>query len=243
MSQHLYSFDVLLESLQDQANPERAAHSQRFFKTGKGEYGEGDVFLGLTVPAIRQLALDVYKFVNFQTIHSLLYNEIHECRLLAVIILTLQYKAAKDNFETKFKILDFYVTNRSQVNNWDIVDSSTHKILGPFVHETNDFALIDMLSDEPYMWSKRMAVVAFWYLFKQGHYNKGLEIIHKNLTYPHDLMHKANGWMLRELWKYSPNHTLQFIDAHYDIMPRTTLRYAIEKLDPIQRKSILDRNK
>lgn len=236
-----YTYSDIMEALRSFANPVRAEHSQRYFKTGKGEYAEGDIFLGLSVPNVRSIAKDVYAHTELGTIQELLYDEIHEARLLAVIVLTLQYKAAKQDFSIKQQIVDFYVKHRNRVNNWDLVDSSTHKILGPYVQETGDWSILESLSKEECIWSKRIAVVALWHLFKYGYYEEGLDILLKNLRHSHDLMHKANGWMLRELWKVNPERAMEFIDDYMEVMPRTTLRYAIEKLEASERKAILQR--
>lgn len=219
-------------------DPSRKTIMQRFFKTGKGAYGEGDVFLGVKVPEQRTIAREFYKTASYEAIESLLKSEIHEHRLTAVFMLTLQYKTAK-SAERKQAIFDCYIRNRDRINNWDIVDSSTHKIVGPYVHEQQQFHLLHELAAEPSLWSKRIAVVALWYLWKEGYVAEGLDLILKNLEHSHDLMHKANGWMLRELGKTEEEAMLEFLERYYEKVPRTTLRYAIEKLDEPRRKNIL----
>ncbi len=230
--------DDILEALETLADPAGKVVLQRFFKTGKGQYGEGDVFLGIKVPEQRAVAKAFYKAAVPGDVESLLKSDIHEHRLTAAFILTLQYKAAASP-EQKQAVFDCYISNRSRINNWDIVDSSTHKIVGPYVHETGQFSLLYELAAEPSLWSKRIAVVALWFLWKKGYVTEGLDLIARNLEHPHDLMHKANGWMLRELAKTDENAMLGFLEQHYKHMPRTTLRYAIEKLDKPVRKNIL----
>jgi 3-methyladenine DNA glycosylase AlkD len=211
---------------------------QRFFKTGKGEYGEGDVFIGIKVPEQRTVAKSFFKQTTPQDIEKLLSSAIHEYRLTALFILTLQYQAAH-TLEARKEIFDLYIANKHHVNNWDLVDSSTHKIIGPYVHETQQFDLLYNLAEEENMWSKRIAVVSLWYLWKKGYTQEALRLLSQNLQHPHDLMHKANGWMLRELGKIDLDAMLLFLEKNYHSLPRTTLRYAIEKLDTLQRKAIL----
>lgn len=234
-------FNEIQEALSDLSNKEKAVFHQRFFKTGKGGYGEGDTFIGVVVPDLRKIAKASYKNISPADTQKLLQSAIHEYRLLAVIILTLQYQAAKTQADRK-RLFDFYLANRQYVNNWDIVDSSTHKIVGPHVHETQAYDVLNKLAEEDNMWSKRIAVVALFYLWKQGYARQGLKLISKNLEHPHDLMHKANGWMLRELAKQGQDEEammLEYLEQHYDKIPRTTLRYAIEKIDEPKRKAIL----
>lgn len=230
--------DKIREALELLADPSRKAIMQRFFKTGTGEYGEGDIFMGIKVPEQRIVAREFYKTAAVDDIETLLKSDVHEYRLTAVFILTLQYKAAKSAAQ-KQAVFDCYIRNRNCINNWDIVDSSTHKIVGPYVHETNRFGVLCDLAAEPSIWSKRIGVVALWYLWKQGYVSEGLDLILQNLEHPHDLMHKANGWMLRELAKTDEYAMLAFLEQHYSKIPRTTLRYAIERLDEPLRKSIL----
>lgn len=232
------SFKNITQELQSKGNPDKAKFLQRFFKTGKGEYAEGDVFLGINVPVQRTIAKSYYSLLSLEEISELLQNSIHEYRLTALIMLTLKFDKAKFMNEKK-TIVDFYIAHRNWINNWDLVDTSTHKILGNWVHQTHDFELLFQLANEENLWSKRIAVVAFWILWKKGHIEEGLEMIKLNLTHPHDLMHKANGWMLRELGKIDELSMLQFIQENYAEIPRTTLRYAIEKLPPEERLNYL----
>jgi 3-methyladenine DNA glycosylase AlkD len=229
-------------ALADLANTKNKDALQRYFKTEKGDYGEGDVFIGVKVPEQREVAKAFYKTVSLDDIQSLLKSEIHEHRLTAVILLTLQYAAFK-TIDKKKMIVDCYLNNRAYVNNWDIVDSSTHKILGPYIAATQAFNILFELADETSIWSKRMAVVAMWHLWKKGFITEGLKLLEKNLQHPHDLMHKANGWMLRELAAIDEDCMLIFLEKHYAILPRTTLRYAIEKLDKDKRLAILKEGK
>jgi 3-methyladenine DNA glycosylase AlkD len=233
------SYKTITEALQTLAIPENVTILQRFFKTGKGEYAEGDIFIGVKVPEQRSVAKAFYQQTAWNTLSQLLQSGIHEYRLTALLILTLQYAKAKKDFTIQKQIFDFYIDHRIYVNNWDLVDTSTSKIVGPYIHETQHFELLHQLAAEDSMWSKRIAVVALWSIWKYGYVEQGLDLISKNLQHPHDLMHKANGWMLRELGKYNEIKMLEFLEKNYDILPRTTLRYAIEKLDASTQKDIL----
>lgn len=228
----------IIKELKVLENKEKAKFLQGFFKTGKGQYAEGDIFLGINVPEQRKIARKYYANLPLDEVSKLLQTNIHEQRLTALIMLVNQYEKAKSSQERK-AIAHFYLAHKKWVNNWDLVDSSTHKILGKHVHETQEFQLVYDLANETNMWSKRIAIVAFWFLWKKGYISEGLEIIKINLTHPHDLMHKANGWMLRELGKIDELTMLQFIQENYHEMPRTTLRYAIERLNSTLRQKYL----
>lgn len=236
------SYTKLKKALTEVAIPENVAILQRFFKTGKGQYGAGDIFIGVKVPQIRAISKQHFQTTSLETLHELLESKIHEERSLGLFILVLQYQKAKTLAE-RTAIFDFYIAYQHRINNWDLVDNSTHKIVGPYLHETQQFEyLYDMAAAEN-LWTKRIAVVALWYLWKQGYVHEGLKLISINLQHPHDLMHKANGWMLRELGKaVSEDVMLEYVMEHYHIMPRTTLRYAIEKVKEPLRTNILKGN-
>lgn len=232
------TYQDVVDALQVLSISENVPIMQRFFKTGEGQYGAGDIFIGVKVPEQRKVAQAFYKEICLEQLKHLLQSSIHEHRLTALFILVSKYKAAK-TLAQKQEVFAFYCNHKAYVNNWDLVDSSTHKIVGPYVHETKQIALLYDLANDENMWSKRIAVVAFWYLWKYDYVQDGLAIIKLNLQHPHDLMHKANGWMLRELWKIYPEKMLEFIKENYIQMPRTTLRYAIEILDVFQRQQIM----
>lgn len=236
------NYQNIKAALKENAIPENITILQRFFKTGKGQYGEGDIFIGVKVPNIRAVAKAYYKETPKETLQKLLESTIHEERNVALFILVLQYQKAKQLDEKK-AIFDFYLEHKLRINNWDLVDNSTHKIVGPYLHETNQVNYLFKLAADEDMWTKRIAVVALWYLWKQGYTELGLQLIHQNLQHPHDLMHKANGWMLRELSKHhGEDIMLAYVMEHYHQMPRTTLRYAIEKVAEPLRTNILKGN-
>jgi 3-methyladenine DNA glycosylase AlkD len=217
--------------IRKEANPERAEHSQRFFKTGKGQYGDGDVFLGLTVPQQRTIARRNLA-AGFDELKTLLYSEIHEFRLVALFILTYQYETRQ---EQRKEIVDFYLAHKEQVNNWDLVDSTAYKILGRYLFDKDRTVLYSFI-EYPNLWVNRIAIVSTLYFIKNDDFEDAKKIVLSSLDHPHDLIHKANGWMLREIGKRSEHVLCDFLDKHTKKMPRTTLRYAIERLDDINKK-------
>ena len=224
--------EQLKSTLQDLADEEKAKIMMRFFKTGKGEYGEGDIFLGISVPNQRLIAKEFYQQVSLNDIKNLLNSNIHEYRLTALLILVLKYEKSKDELVRK-DIIDFYLAQTSQINNWDLVDTSCYKILGHYCFHQNREELLFELADSEDLWEKRIAIVSTMYFIKQKSFSIVPEIVLKNLNHSHDLMHKANGWMLREMGKMNEEKLIEFLDEYTLQMPRTTLRYALEKIDPI----------
>jgi 3-methyladenine DNA glycosylase AlkD len=215
------SRDVKRE-LRKAADPEKAAVLRRFFKTGPGQYGQGDVFLGVTVPQSRAIAKK-YAEIALPEIKTLLSSEIHEERLVALLLLV-QNKGAEGKEQEQ--IAKFYLDNIRQVNNWDLVDLSAPRILGPF----NDRPLLYKLAKSDNIWERRIAIVATLHFIRQGDFGDTLKIAEMLLHDKHDLIHKAAGWMLREVGKKDAMALEQFLDSHYASMPRTMLRYAIERL-------------
>ncbi|MBW1617542.1 DNA alkylation repair protein [Empedobacter falsenii] len=224
--------EQLKSTLQDLADDDKAKIMMRFFKTGKGEYGEGDIFLGISVPNQRLIAKEFYQQVSLNDIKNLLNSNIHEYRLTALLILVLKYEKSKDELVRK-DIIDFYLAQTSQINNWDLVDTSCYKILGHYCfHQKREELLFELANSED-LWEKRIAIVSTMYFIKQKSFSIVPEIVLKNLNHSHDLMHKANGWMLREMGKMDEEKLIEFLDEYTLQMPRTTLRYALEKIDPI----------
>lgn len=224
--------EQLKSTLQDLADEEKAKIMMRFFKTGKGEYSEGDIFLGISVPNQRLIAKEFYQQVSLNDIKNLLNSNIHEYRLTALLILVLKYEKSKDELVRK-DIIDFYLAQTSQINNWDLVDTSCYKILGHYCFHQKREELLFELADSDDLWEKRIATVSTMYFIKQKSFSIVPEIVLKNLNHSHDLMHKANGWMLREMGKMNEEKLIEFLDEYTLQMPRTTLRYALEKIDPI----------
>lgn len=224
--------EQLKSTLQDLSDEEKAKIMMRFFKTGKGEYGEGDIFLGISVPNQRLIAKEFYQQVSLNDIKNLLNSNIHEYRLTALLMLVSKYEKSKDELVRK-EIIDFYLAQTSQINNWDLVDTSCYKILGHYCFHQNREELLFELADSEDLWEKRIAIVSTMYFIKQKSFSIVPEIVLKNLNHSHDLMHKANGWMLREMGKMDEEKLIEFLDEYTLQMPRTTLRYALEKIDPI----------
>lgn len=216
----------ILSEIKSLADEEQALHLQRFFKTGKGQYGEGDLFWGIKVPVTRAVAKKHYKSISLEQIDELIKNPYHEVRLLALILMVFKY----ENAESQTEILELYLKNVGYINNWDLVDLSAPKIIGRFAYENKNYSVIYNLADSNHLWSERISVVAQWYIIKQGEFAPILKLSEKFLLHEHDLMQKAVGWMLREMGKVDEKPLYEFLDKHHKVMPRTMLRYSIERL-------------
>lgn len=225
----------LIKELQEKANSEQAKILQRFFKTGKGEYGEGDVFLGVKVPEQRKIAKK-YCGLSLCKIQELLESKIHEYRLIAVIILGGKYKKA--NEREKENIFNFYLNNTKNINNWDLVDLSAPYIVGDFLFNKDKKVLYKLVQSEN-LWEKRIAIISTFAFIRKEEFEDCLAISELLLNDEHDLIHKAVGWMLREIGKRDLEVEEEFLKQHYKDMPRTMLRYAIEKFEEEKRKSYL----
>lgn len=217
---------------------EKALISAKFFKTGKGSYGEGDVFIGITVPEQRKIAKKYYKEIKLDEVEKLLNEKIHEYRLTALFILVYKYQKASSDFQKK-EIVDLYLKNVSCVNNWDLVDSSADKILGDYCMLTNNKELLYEFATTDNLWKQRIAIMSTFYFIRNKEYNDTLKIAEILLNHKHDLIHKAVGWMLREIGKRDFNIEYDFLIKNYKKMPRTMLRYAIEKFDEPLRQRFL----
>jgi 3-methyladenine DNA glycosylase AlkD len=217
------------------ADADRSNAVARFFKTGKGQYGEGDKFLGIPVPVQRKLALR-YRDLPLSEIARLLKSEWHEHRFCALEILVHKYERGDEVL--KREIFRFYLENTAGINNWDLVDTSAPYIVGAHLL-TRSRRVLDRLAKSRSLWERRIAIVATLKLIKHGEIEDTFRIAAILLNDRHDLMHKAVGWALRETWKVSRLALLQFLQKYYSRVPRTTLRYAIEHLPPDQRKEIL----
>lgn len=226
----------LREEIKNAGDPERAKASAWFFKTGKGEYGEGDVFYGITVPEQRKIAKK-YKQLPLNDIETLLKSKVHEERLIALIILVLQFAKGDENKQKR--IYDFYLSHTSCINNWDLVDTSAHKIVGAYLLD-RDRKVVLQLAKSQLLWEKRIAMIATAAFIGNGESAWTLKIAEILLHDKHDLIQKAVGWMLREMGKRVSEKTLEdFLQTRYKTMPRTTLRYAIERLPEKKRKAYL----
>jgi 3-methyladenine DNA glycosylase AlkD len=251
------------KELRKYASVERKKTNEWFFKTGKGEYGEGDVFIGVRVPNLRKIAKQ-FSEVDLEILQKLLYSEIHEERLLALLILVEQNKQAVKQGDKKFqkKIVNFYLKHQDQVNNWDLVDLSAHYILGQAILDgIKKESLLDEMAVSKNLWTRRKAIIATWIIIRKENIKPTLRLSKKLLRDKEDLMHKAVGWMLREAWKLGEINKKQnfsqarfaknkkgqkaqkqierFLIKNYNKLPRTVLRYAIERMSGQKRKRFL----
>lgn len=219
------------------ANPKNAEALHKYFKTGKGEYGEGDIFLGLKVPQSRSLSRK-YKNLPLMDIETLLQSKFHEYRQIGLMILVLQF--AKADSVQKKSIVDMYLSHTKAINNWDLVDASA-EILGEWLYETKgSMSLLKKLAHSQNIWERRIAMLATFAFIKHKEDNPTYEIASILITDQHDLMHKAVGWMLREAGKrVNLDNEKAFLKKHYQTMGRTTLRYAIEKFPEKERQQYL----
>lgn len=225
----------LITTINSHANPTKASILQRFFKTGKGQYGEGDVFLGIVVPLSRKIAKQ-FSSLTLNDVEKLLKNPIHEYRLIALFILIEQYK--KGGLEQKKAIYNFYIHNTQYINNWDLIDLSAPNIVGEYMKDKDITTLYTFA--ESSIWKKRIAMLATFTDIKSGRYDRVLDIAEILVHDPHDLIQKAVGWMLREMGKRGGLKEEElFLKKHAATMPRTMLRYAIERFPEEKRQYYL----
>lgn len=221
--------------LLEAADPERAAQMTRFFKTGKGQYGEGDKFIGLSNPTVQQICKK-YLSLTLDELQLLIENPIHEFRFAALTILVKKYQKNKAERQA---IFEFYLRNVLYINNWDLVDCSCRDIVGAYLFD-KDRSLLDEMAEVPHLWTQRIAMVSTWYFIREKQFDDTLRIAKLLLYHPHDLIHKAIGWMLREAWKKGGQEIVEnFLKENIRQIPPTTLRYAIEKLPEQERKVFL----
>ena len=221
--------------LQQLADPVRATHSLRFFKTGPGQYGEGDKFLGLTVPQMRKLVRK-YRSLDDDDALELLASPWHEERLVALLLLVDGYKRGDE--ERRRRIHRAYLANARWINNWDLVDASAEHVVGPHM-KAKEIAVLERLARSNNIWERRIAIVSTFHFIKRNEFRPTLRIATMLLTDSHDLIHKAVGWMLREVGKRDRKTIDSFLKKHYRKMPRTMLRYAIERHPERIRKQYL----
>lgn len=225
------------QSLRQSATLDRKRKIEWFFKTGEGQYGEGDQFIGVTNPDVRKIARQ-YQDIDLQEIELLLRSPIHEDRLCALIILVNQNKKA--SLETRQKIVKLFLDNLEFINNWDLVDCSAHYILGRAISEgVKNIKVLDKLAKSSILWERRIAIISTMYFISQNNITESIRIAKVLLSDKEDLIHKAVGWTLREAWKKQPQEVEKFLQNNYGQLPRTTLRYAIERMEESKRKMFL----
>ncbi len=234
--------DDIKEALMLYYDAEKAEVLPRFFKTGKGEYGEGDVFIGIAVPNVRRVAKEC-RGVSLQIVEELLSSEIHECRACGLFILTDRFKKSKQERERK-SIYDFYLAHTHRINNWDLVDLSAHIIVGGYLMDKSRNILYRLI-DDPLLWNKRIAVVACMAFIRHHDFEDTFLLAERLMASGqklHDLMQKACGWMLREVGKNGGMEQLKmFLERYAATMPRTMLRYAIERMDGERRRYFMEK--
>jgi len=233
------SVDFILKELQSVGTPEKAAHLQRFFKTGPGQYGEGDVFIGVVVPHTRCIAKANFR-TSMKEIAKLLQSKYHEARLCALLILTERFKKAPE--KEREEIFNFYLQNTSYINNWDLVDLTAPKIVGEYLLD-KDRAILYLLAESESLWEQRIAIISTYTFIRKNDFYDTFELSKRFLTHKHDLMHKAVGWMLRETGKRDRKALTDFLETFSPVMPRTALRYAIEHYPEPERQYFLKKKK
>lgn len=223
----------ITDELQAIATPQRAETSTWFFKTGKGQYGEGDIFIGVSNPDLRAVCKK-YLSLKFDELQELLDSEIHEYRMAALMILVEQMNKAKG--EVQQEIYEFYLDNTHRINNWDLVDCSARDIVGLYLFDKDRSILSDMARTD-HLWTQRISIIATHYFINKKQFLDTLKISEILLSHKHDLIHKAVGWMLREAWKKQGEEQVEaFLEHNISRIPRTALRYTIEKMTDERKK-------
>lgn len=225
------------DRLRSFASEEKARHLSRFFKTGPGQYGEGDAFLGVMVPQTRRVARE-FREAPLAVVRKLLRSKWHEERLLAILLLVHKFEHG-DDVQRK-KIFDLYLANTRHINNWDLVDLSAHRIVGSFL-DVGSRSLLYQMARSRSLWERRMSIIATFAYIRKNEFGDALDLARELLSDEEDLIHKATGWVLREVGKKDAVVLEGFLQEHHGRMPRTALRYAIERLPPQQRTSYLRR--
>jgi len=226
------TYQKIISSLDELANTKKDIKSlEKFFQVYPGGYGEGDKFIGVSVPNQRLVSKKFYKEASVDELEKLLKSPIHEHRLTALFMLVLKYQKSKD-FALQEQIANLYLNNIDYVNGWDLVDSSAHLILGAHLEKTEKFEILDELAASNHLWRQRVSILSTYHFIRKRRFDQTLRIAEKLVTHKHDLMHKAVGWMLREVGNRSLKDELPFLDKYASTMPRTMLRYAIEKFSP-----------
>lgn len=227
----------ILESLRNRANSKKAGLLSRFFKTGPGEYGEGDKFLGVMVPKSREVVKEWKNRTSISDAVKLLDSVYHEMRLVGVLLLVEKFKKGSES-ERK-TVYEAYLSNAKKINNWDLVDLSAPNIVGGYLLH-KDKAVLYSLAKSSNLWERRISIISSLAFIKEGHFKTTLDISNVLLKDKHDLIHKAVGWMLREVGKKDTEVLREFLKKHASNMPRTALRYSIEKFSDIERKRWLN---
>lgn len=231
---------TIQKELTSYSSKEKAIFLSKFFKTRKGEYAEGDKFIGVTVPNQRTVAKKYYSKISLKELEELLHSSIHEYRLTALIMLVYKFEKQKSESERK-QMFDLHINNTDYINNWDLVDLTSSKIVGAYLFDKERTLLYDFAKTN-HLWKQRIAIISTYYFIKRSQFEDTLRISEILLNHKHDLIHKAVGWMLREVGKMNLQVEIEFLNKNYKQMPRTMLRYAIEKFDEDLRQKYLKGN-
>lgn len=232
----VYMISQIKKDFKIYSSKEKKEVYKRFFKTGKGEYGEGDIFIGVTTPEMKLVVRKYRRDIPIEETLLFLHSPIHEYRSFALNILRYMYEKG-DGFVKK-EIVDLYLENVEYINNWDLVDCSAHYIVGDYLLDKERSILYDLVKRD-HLWSQRVSILSTFAFIRNNEFEDTLKISKILLSHKHDLMHKAVGWMLREVWKRDSDIVEEFIIKNYNDVPRTTLRYAIERMEEKKRKKFL----
>ena len=229
----------MIEQMLAKADPSQVEGLSRFFKTGPGQYGEGDRFLGIKVPVTRRVVKECWKQTGFDELEECLTSEYHEIRLAGLLALVEMYSHASKDMSLRSRCIDFYLSHTDRINNWDLVDLSCYNLLGDWLLDKDRSLLYRLASDGKSIWEQRIGMVSTMAFIRQGQLDDTFAIADILLNHPHDLIHKAVGWLLREAGKRDMDALRVFLDHRAASMPRTMLRYAIEKFPERERLAIL----
>ena len=232
---------ILLSSMISKADPSQVAGLSRFFKTGPGQYGEGDKFLGIKVPVTREVVKECWREIGFDELEECISSEYHEVRLAALLTLVEVFKHAKKNPALQKQCIDFYLSHTAFINNWDLVDLFCYPLLGEWLLDKDRTLLYDLARDGKTLWEQRIGMVSTMTFIRHGQLQDTFDIADILLHHPHDLIHKAVGWLLREAGKRDKPALESYLQDRYLSMPRTMLRYAIEKFPEAERKAYLQK--
>ena len=231
--------NILTERMLEKADPSQVEGLARFFKTGPGQYGEGDRFLGIKVPVTRSVVRETWRLTDFRMLEECLENEYHEIRLAALLSLVQVYSHSGKSPQARDRCIGFYLSHTGGINNWDLVDLSCYQLLGDWLLDKDRTVLYDLARNGKTMWEQRIGIVSTMAFVRKGQCRDTFEIASLLLDHPHDLIHKATGWLLREAGKRDPEGLKAFLQGHIRTMSRTTLRYAIEKFPKTERERYL----
>ena len=231
--------NTLLLQMLSHSDPAQVPGLMRFFKTGPGQYGEGDRFLGIKVPVTRTVVKRYWREVSFENLQECMDSEFHEVRLAALLALIQIFSHSKDNPTTQQTCVDFYLSNTARINNWDLVDLSCYPLLGVWLLDKDRSLLYDLARNGKDIWEQRIGIVSTMTFIRNGQLDDTFAIAEILLHHPHDLIQKAVGWLLREAGKRNKEKLVAFLKPRYTTMPRTMLRYAIEKFPKDERLAYL----